>query len=50
MIIILIIIVIVAFGYIGIRNNQHSALRRMDSIQRSLDDINQKLRDMKSGR
>ncbi|MHA6484129.1 hypothetical protein ACX1C1_19735 [Paenibacillus sp. strain BS8-2] len=45
----LILITIVAvIGLAGIIGNQYSGLRRMESIQRSLDDINQKLREMKS--
>ncbi|MFC4777304.1 hypothetical protein ACFO9Q_10970 [Paenibacillus sp. GCM10023252] len=46
MIIILIIVVIV--GFAGIIGNQYSGLRRMEYLQRSLDDINQKLREIKS--
>lgn len=39
---------VVGIGLAGIIVNQYSGLRRMDDIQKSLDDINQKLRDMKS--
>ncbi|WP_268893046.1 hypothetical protein [Paenibacillus sp. An7] len=42
-----ILIVVVVIGFAGIIGNQNSALRRMESIQRSLDEINQKIRDEK---
>ncbi|MBH5317664.1 hypothetical protein I6N90_07600 [Paenibacillus sp. GSMTC-2017] len=43
----LILIIILLFvGITGIIGNQYSGLRRMEQLQRSLDDINQKLRDM----
>ncbi|WIV21159.1 hypothetical protein QPK24_11025 [Paenibacillus polygoni] len=42
-----ILIVVVVIGFAGVIGNQNSALRRMESIQRSLDEINQKLRDEK---
>ena len=41
------IIVVIVIGFAGIIGNQNSTLRRMDSIQRSLDEINQKIRDEK---
>ncbi len=39
-------IIILIAGLAGIIGNQYSGLRRMETIQRSLDDINQKIRDM----
>ncbi|WP_263621321.1 hypothetical protein [Paenibacillus gallinarum] len=39
------IIVVIVIGFAGVIGNQNSALRRMESIQRSLDEINQKIRD-----
>ncbi|WP_186438453.1 hypothetical protein [Cohnella terricola] len=44
----LFLIIVIIIGFAGMIGNQYSGLRRMESIQRSLDDINQKLRDMKS--
>lgn len=41
MTILLVIILIIGLG--GIIGNQYSALKRMESIQNSLDDINDKL-------
>jgi hypothetical protein len=38
--------VILVVGLAGIIGNQYSGLKRMESIQRSLDDMNQKLKDM----
>jgi len=40
------LVVILIIGLAGIIGNQYSSMRRMEGIQRSLDDINQKLRDM----
>lgn len=37
------IIVILIVGLAGIISNQYSALRRMERMQRSLDELNQKL-------
>jgi len=46
--VIIFLIIVVIIGFAGMIGNQYSGLRRMESIQKSLDDINQKLRDMKS--
>jgi hypothetical protein len=42
----LFLIIVLIIGFAGVIGNQYSGLQRMGSIQRSLDDINQKLRDM----
>jgi hypothetical protein len=39
-------IIILIAGLAGIIGNQYSGIKRMESIQRTLDDINQKLRDL----
>jgi hypothetical protein len=39
------ILFVIIIGFAGVIGNQYSSLRRMESIQRSLDDINQKLRE-----
>lgn len=41
----LFIIIVIVIGFAGIISNQYSGLRRMESIQRSLDDINQTLKE-----
>jgi len=41
------VLFVLIIGFAGVIGNQYSSLRRMESIQRSLDDLNQKLRDMK---
>ncbi|BBI35954.1 hypothetical protein KCTCHS21_53530 [Cohnella abietis] len=46
MVVLLTIVLII--GLVGIIGNQYSGIKRMESIQRSLDDINQKIRDMNS--
>jgi hypothetical protein len=43
----LFIIVVIVIGFAGIISNQYSGLRRMESIQRSLDEMNQKLSEIK---
>jgi len=40
------LIVILIIGFAGIIGNQYSALKRMGDIQYSLDEINQKLREI----
>lgn len=40
------IIIVLIIGFAGVITNQYSSLRRMEDMQRSLDDLNQKLRDM----
>lgn len=40
------LIIILVIGLAGIIGNQYSSLRKQDDLQRSLDDINQKLREM----
>nr|AYQ72093.1 hypothetical protein EAV92_05620 [Cohnella candidum] len=40
------LVVVLFVGLAGIIGNQYSGLKRMESIQRSLDDINQILREM----
>ncbi|MEF3353865.1 hypothetical protein PV403_11800 [Paenibacillus sp. GYB006] len=39
------LIVVIVIGFAGVIGNQKSVLRRMESIQRSLDEINQKMHD-----
>jgi uncharacterized membrane protein (DUF106 family) len=47
MVFVLIIITIaLIIGLAGIIGNQYSGLKKMNELQRSLDDINQKLRNM----
>jgi hypothetical protein len=43
----LFIILVIVIGFAGIISNQYSGLRRMESIQRSLDEMNQKLSEIK---
>lgn len=43
---ILLLIIVLIVGIAGIIGNQNSGLRRMEEMQRSLDNINQTLRDM----
>ncbi len=43
----LLLIVILVIGFAGIIGNQYSGLRRMEELQRSLDQLNQKLREWK---
>lgn len=52
MIIILLILILVAIviGVVIMNSNQISGLKKMNELQRSLDDINQKLREMKGSR
>lgn len=38
--------IILIVGLAGIIGNQYAGLRKMDSMQRSLDDINQKIREL----
>ncbi|WP_193571495.1 hypothetical protein [Paenibacillus psychroresistens] len=42
----LLIIFILILGFVGLIGNQTSGLKRMNEMQRSLDEINQKLREM----
>ena len=44
----LLLVIILIIGLAGIIGNQYSGLRRMEEMQKSLDDINQKLRNIKS--
>ncbi|QHW33221.1 ABC transporter ATP-binding protein [Paenibacillus rhizovicinus] len=44
----ILITLVVVIGFAGIIGNQYSGLKKMESVQKSLDDINQKLREMKS--
>jgi uncharacterized membrane protein (DUF106 family) len=44
--VIVLIVIIIIIGFAGMIGNQYSGLKRMDEMQRSLDDINQKLREM----
>jgi hypothetical protein len=37
---------ILVVGFVGVIGNQYSGIKRMNELQRSLDDINQKLRTM----
>ncbi|MEX3615424.1 hypothetical protein [Paenibacillus glucanolyticus] len=41
------IVIILIVGLAGIISNQYSALRRMDRMQRSLDELNVRLQEMK---
>lgn len=53
MLILLLVIMVCAaivIGIVMVIGNQKSGLRKMDDMQRSLDDINQKLREMKGYR
>jgi hypothetical protein len=42
----ILLIFILAIGLAGLIGNQYSGLRKMDHLQRSLDDLNQKITDM----
>jgi hypothetical protein len=42
----LLVVIIIIIGFAGMIGNQKSGLKRMDEMQRSLDDINHKLREM----
>lgn len=41
------IVIILIVGLAGIISNQYSALRRMDRMQRSLDELNVRFQEMK---
>lgn len=41
----LLLIIVLGIGLAGIIGNQYSGLKRMDDLQKSLDDMNQKLSD-----
>lgn len=41
----ILIVLILIIGLAGLIGNQYSGLKRMEEMQRSLDDINQKLRE-----
>ncbi|MDH6669794.1 hypothetical protein M2277_000438 [Paenibacillus sp. LBL] len=41
------IVIILIVGLAGIISNQYSALRRLDRMQRSLDELNVRLQEMK---
>lgn len=43
----LFIVIIIIIGYAGLIGNQYSSLKRMDGLQKSLDEINQSLREIK---
>jgi hypothetical protein len=45
---VILVVIIIIIGFAGMIGNQKSGLKRMDEMQRSLDDINQKLREMKN--
>lgn len=38
------LIIVVVIGFAGIISNQYAGLRRMESLQKSLDELNQHLR------
>ncbi|MFB4322437.1 hypothetical protein RB298_08900 [Priestia sp. BR_2] len=40
------IVIILIVGLAGIISNQYSALRRMERMQRSLDELNMRIREM----
>jgi hypothetical protein len=40
------IIIVMIVGLAGIISNQYSALRRMDRMQRSLDELNTRIQEM----
>lgn len=42
----ILIIIILIVGLAGIIGNQYAALRRMESIQHSIDDMNRKLEEL----
>lgn len=46
----ILLIIILVVGMAGIIGNQYSGLKKIDDIQKSLDDLNQKLREMKRER
>jgi hypothetical protein len=43
----LLVIIVLIIGLAGIIGNQYSGLRRMEEIQKSLDDMKWKLEDMR---
>lgn len=43
----LLVIIVLIIGLAGIIGNQYSGLRRMEEIQKSLDDMKRKLEDMR---
>ncbi|GKU79168.1 hypothetical protein L3i20_v235650 [Paenibacillus sp. L3-i20] len=43
---VILILIVIIIGLSGIIGNQYSSLRRAEQMQRSLDDINQKLREI----
>ncbi|MBE9918252.1 hypothetical protein G8C92_30090 [Paenibacillus donghaensis] len=43
----LLVIIVLIIGLAGIIGNQYSGLRRMEAIQKSLDDMKRKLEDMR---
>jgi len=43
----LVVVLIIAFA--GVIGNQYSGLRRMEEMQKSLDQINQTLKELKKG-
>ncbi|RUS45577.1 hypothetical protein [Cohnella sp. AR92] len=43
----LFIVIVIIIGYAGLIGNQYSSLKRMDGLQKSLDEINQSLREIK---
>lgn len=47
MIFLLVVVLIIAFA--GVIGNQYSGLRRMEEMQKSLDQINQTLKELKKG-
>ncbi|MHA2855068.1 hypothetical protein ACXZ7E_13820 [Paenibacillus lautus] len=42
------IVIILIIGLAGIISNQYSALRRMERMQRSLDELNMRIHEMKN--
>ncbi|MBY0162637.1 hypothetical protein V4V36_04625 [Paenibacillus lautus] len=42
------IVIILIVGLAGIISNQYSALRRMERMQRSLDELNMRIHEMKN--
>lgn len=42
------IVIILIVGLAGIISNQYSALRRMERMQRSLDELNMRIQEMKN--
>lgn len=46
----IVIAFILIIGFAGTIGNQYSTLKKMDDMQRSLDDLNQKVRELKTGK